>query len=91
MTADEASAMDPHHKLLLECTLEAAEGAGLTLPTLGGSNTGVFSGIGSMDFCELSGEDAPASTRWSATCVAFCMFANRLSYFFSFTRTECYP
>jgi acyl transferase domain-containing protein len=37
MTADEAEAIDPQHRLLLECAFEAAESAGLPLNQLAGS------------------------------------------------------
>ncbi|KAI6785287.1 Lovastatin nonaketide synthase-like protein [Emericellopsis cladophorae] len=79
---EEARAVDPHHRMLLECALEAAESAGVTLPHLAGSNTGVFSAIGSPEHGHMLGEDMPASSTWTCAGGAPCMFANRLSYFF---------
>ncbi|CAM1509651.1 Fc.00g033900.m01.CDS01 [Cosmosporella sp. VM-42] len=82
LRAEEARAVDPHHRMLLECALEAAESAGVSLLDLAGSNTGVFSAIGSPEHGHMLGEDTPSSSTWTCTGGAPCMFANRLSYFF---------
>ncbi|KAJ3545058.1 hypothetical protein NM208_g2700 [Fusarium decemcellulare] len=82
LRTEEARAVDPHHRILLECALEAAESAGISLMDLAGSNTGVFSAIGSPEHSHMLGEDMPASSAWTCAGGAPCMFANRLSYFF---------
>ncbi|KAH8797946.1 putative polyketide synthase [Xylogone sp. PMI_703] len=79
---EEARAVDPHHRILLECALEAAESAGLSLVDIAGGNIGVFSAIGSQEYAQLTAEDLPTTTTWTAAGSAQCMFANRLSYFF---------
>ncbi|KAG8405408.1 Type I Iterative PKS [Metarhizium acridum] len=82
LRAEEARAVDPQHRMLLECALEAAENAGICLADLAGANIGVFSAIGSSEYAQQIVEDLPSATRWAATGTAGCMFANRLSYFF---------
>jgi acyl transferase domain-containing protein len=80
---DEAHTVDPQHRMLLECALEAAENAGISLVDLAGADIGVFSAIGSTEFEHQSSEDLFSTTAWTALGVATCMFANRLSYFFN--------
>ncbi|RYP73400.1 hypothetical protein DL771_003668 [Monosporascus sp. 5C6A] len=75
LRAEEARAVDPHHRMLLECALEAAESAGIRLGDLAGSNTGVFSAIGSPEHGHMLGEDLPASSTW--TCVGGAPFDTR--------------
>ncbi|KAJ5101975.1 polyketide synthase, partial [Penicillium alfredii] len=79
---EEARAVDPHHRMMLECALEAAENAGLSLLDLAGANIGVFAAMGSPEYGQQGSEDLPSTTTWTATGTAPCMFANRLSYFF---------
>ena len=85
LRAEEARSVDPQHRIMLECALEAAESAGLSLVELAGANIGVFSAIGSSEYAQQLMDDLPSTTRWTATGVAGCMFANRLSYFFDLT------
>jgi acyl transferase domain-containing protein len=77
--------MDPQHWILLECAFEAAENAGLTLPNLLGSNTGVFAASVESEYNIAMAEDLPISSKYMALGVAATMFANRLSHFFGLT------
>ena len=79
---DEARAIDPQHRMALECALEAAEHAGLTVGDMTGTNIGVFAANGSTDHLQQIQEDLASTTAWAALGSAPCMFANRLSYFF---------
>jgi acyl transferase domain-containing protein/SAM-dependent methyltransferase/acyl carrier protein len=49
----EAERIDPQHRLLLEVSWEALEHAGIPVPSLNGSATGVFIGIASHDYSSL--------------------------------------
>ena len=82
LTPDEAHAMDPQHRLLLECAVEAAEAAGIRLNDLAGTNMGVFAAHEISEYAQLLGEDLPTTSKYMATGTGACMFANRLSYFF---------
>ncbi|KAI0968650.1 putative polyketide synthase [Xylaria arbuscula] len=82
MRAEEARNSDPQHRMLLECALEAAEDAGHSLLDLAGKKIGVFIGGGQIEYSQRLADDPHAAKTFSATGVAPCMAANRLSYFF---------
>lgn len=84
----EAQAMDPQHRLLLELTWEALENAGLSPQTLVNSPTGIFIGISSSDYSYLqaqSGQKAPGA--YFGLGNAHSAAAGRLAYFLG-TRGE---
>ncbi|RYP11169.1 hypothetical protein DL765_007856 [Monosporascus sp. GIB2] len=72
LRAEEARAIDPQHRLMLECAFEAAESAGLSLSDVAGADIGVFAAIGSLDFGQQVAEDLPSTSNWSATGQASC-------------------
>ncbi|MBD2534125.1 aminotransferase class III-fold pyridoxal phosphate-dependent enzyme, partial [Nostoc flagelliforme FACHB-838] len=82
----EAIAIDPQQRLLLEVSWEALENAGLATQQLQGSKTGIFIGIGSEDYSQLtinSGDFTridPHSSLGNARSIA----AGRLAYIFGF-------
>ncbi|KAG5981019.1 Type I Iterative PKS [Claviceps digitariae] len=82
MRVEEARASDPQHRMMLECALEAAEDAGKTLLDLAGKNIGVFIGSGQHEYSRRLGDDHHSANTFTATGVAPCMIANRISYFF---------
>ncbi|KAI1297050.1 putative polyketide synthase [Xylaria venustula] len=82
MRAEEARNSDPQHRMLLECALEAAEDAGHSLLDLAGKKIGVFIGGGQIEYSQRLADDPHAAKTFSATGVAPCMAANRISYFF---------
>ena len=82
----EAVGIDPQQRLLLEVTWEALEDAGLSPPSLVGSQTGVFVGISTNDYSALlsrtahgSGSNATAGAGNAASVAS-----GRLSYTFGF-------
>nr|APX43987.1 polyketide synthase [Pestalotiopsis microspora] len=82
MRAEEARNSDPQHRMMLECALEAAEDAGHSLLDLAGQKIGVFVGCGQQEYSQRLGDDQHSAKTFSATGVAPCMVANRISYFF---------
>ncbi|EUA24855.1 beta-ketoacyl synthase, N-terminal domain protein [Mycobacterium xenopi 3993] len=59
ISEQEAIAIDPQHRLLLEVSWEAAEHAGLSPARLAGTRTGVYVGLGHNDY-QLVAADAHA-------------------------------
>ncbi|WP_438022406.1 amino acid adenylation domain-containing protein [Sorangium sp. So ce233] len=81
----EASAMDPQQRLLLEVAWEALERAGQAADRLAGSRAGVFLGIMSTDYAELSlTADPVGQDLYLATGNGHCFPAGRLSYTLGF-------
>jgi acyl transferase domain-containing protein/NADP-dependent 3-hydroxy acid dehydrogenase YdfG/acyl carrier protein len=84
ISAIEASRMDPQQRQLLEVAYHALEDAGLPLERLRGSATGVFVGVSSHDYFELS--MAPSEWRnitgHTITGGSNSIVANRVSYVF---------
>lgn len=76
----EALRMDPQQRLLLEVAYESLEDAGLTLDSVSGSNTGVFSSLYASQFSHLQQLDSDMDALLIPTGSAISMGANRLSY-----------
>ncbi|KAL8372278.1 hypothetical protein RB595_001863 [Gaeumannomyces hyphopodioides] len=84
ITEREALSMDPQHRLILECTYEALENAGLPMASLAGKNVGVYTG-GSFTDYELNNlRDLDTAPMHESTGNAPSLLANRVSYFFDF-------
>ena len=81
MRAEEARNSDPQHRMMLECALEAAEDAGYGLMDLAGKKIGVYIGGGQHEYSQRLADDQFSAKTFSATGVAPCMVANRISYF----------
>jgi len=78
----EAASLDPQQRLLLEVGWEALEHAGQAPHPLVGSLTGVFVGIGQMDYAQLQlrgGESAHLDV-YTGTGNGLCFASGRLSY-----------
>src|SRR5437588_4655610 len=79
----EAARIDPQQRLLLEVTWEALEDAGQAPDKLAGSRTGVFIGIGGIDYSHLQlryGDYPFDIDAYAGTGNAHSVAANRLSY-----------
>ncbi|KAL7624922.1 hypothetical protein AAE478_004136 [Parahypoxylon ruwenzoriense] len=83
ITAEEAAAMDPQQRWLLETSYRAFENAGITLNKLKASRTGVFcSSSMSMDYTRMHTKDPDTAPRTAITGTALSMMPNRLSWYF---------
>ncbi|PNY26666.1 Polyketide synthase [Tolypocladium capitatum] len=82
MNGEEVTSMDPQHRMMLECAVEAAENAGITQNELAGSDTGVFAAMERCEYGERLTDDLPTVTKYAAAGTSGCMLSNRLSYFF---------
>ncbi|MEC3976912.1 type I polyketide synthase, partial [Amycolatopsis sp. H20-H5] len=80
ITPREAALMDPQQRIVLELAWEALEHAGISPRDLGGSDTGVFMGVGSDDYGRRQLEDLPNIEAWTGIGGAYCAVANRVSY-----------
>ena len=78
----EAVRMDPQHRALLEVGWEALEHAGIAGRGLVGSKTGVFIGISSFDYAQLTGGDLDQMDLYAGIGGGLAYAAGRLSYVF---------
>ncbi len=76
----EATSMDPQQRLLLETAWRAVEHAGLDRDALGGSNTGVFTGLTIYDYLALVGQRTADVEGYIGTGNLGCVASGRVSY-----------
>jgi acyl transferase domain-containing protein/acyl carrier protein len=78
----EALAMDPQQRILLEASWELFDHAGLDPYDLRGSRTGVFTGISSFNYGQLSGSGAEVTGGYRLTGEACSVASGRVAYTF---------
>ncbi|MGY4712888.1 sulfolipid-1 biosynthesis phthioceranic/hydroxyphthioceranic acid synthase [Mycolicibacterium sp. CBM1] len=76
----EAAALDPQHRLLLETSWEAMEHAGLTPEAVRDSLTGVFTGLTHYDYQVVSAECDAMVGPYGFSGNTFSMAAGRIAY-----------
>lgn len=77
---EEAQHIDPQQRLFLEVAWEALEHASIAPLNLGGSATGVFTGLCTIDYHRLLYRDIHCIGPHSGTGTTMSITANRLSY-----------
>lgn len=75
-------AIDPQQRFMLELAYEAFENAGLPLPSLKNSNTGVYVGQWSSDYSEILARDPEFPAVYHTIGAGPAITSNRVSYFF---------
>ncbi|POR36838.1 Polyketide synthase [Tolypocladium paradoxum] len=89
ITKQEAMAMDPQQRQLLECTYEAFENAGIPKESIAGSNMGVFVGGTSSDYRLGTLRNLDQVPMFDATGNHQSIQAGRISHYFDL-RGPCF-
>lgn len=82
MSPAEASVLDPQQRGLLEGAYHCLENAGVRLPQVAGTRTGVFVACFGRDYDAFIARDVEAMSRYHATGSGSSMLANRISHAF---------
>ncbi|KAK4163727.1 putative polyketide synthase protein [Cladorrhinum sp. PSN259] len=82
MTRQEAEAMDPQQRMLLETTYEALETAGIPKESIVGKNVGVFIGAAPSDYHLGALRDLDTVPMFDSTGNHPAILAGRISYYF---------
>ncbi|RDA85026.1 hypothetical protein CP532_4573 [Ophiocordyceps camponoti-leonardi (nom. inval.)] len=89
ITKQEAAAMDPKQRQLLECTYEALENAGISKDTVAGSNMGVFVGGSCSDYVMSTHRDPDSVPMFDVTGNHQSIQSGRISHAFDL-RGPCF-
>ncbi len=80
LAEQEAEAIDPQHRLLLEISWEAIEHAGLNPASVAGSRTGVFVGLTHFDYAYLAADAGALEGPYGFTGTNLSMASGRVGY-----------
>jgi acyl transferase domain-containing protein len=80
---EEAKAMDPQQRKLLECVYESFESGGITLSQLSGSNTGCYIGNFTSDYFLRGHRDIDNPKPYVHLGSGNTILSNRVSYLFN--------
>ncbi|KAF4589051.1 Polyketide synthase [Ophiocordyceps camponoti-floridani] len=89
ITKQEAMAMDPKQRQLLECTYEALENAGISKESVAGSNMGVFIGGSASDYAMSTYRDPDSLPMFDVTGNHQSILSGRISHAFDL-RGPCF-
>ncbi|KAL5459023.1 hypothetical protein PMIN06_003013 [Paraphaeosphaeria minitans] len=82
LSPNEADAMDPQQRILLETVFEALEAGGHSIEALRGSDTAVYVGTMTLDYNDTLIRDHNTMPKYYATGTSRAIISNRVSYFF---------
>ena len=82
IAAEDAKAIDPQQRMLLEVSYEALENAGIRKEDVAGSDTAVYVGSFVKDYEQICLRDPDWQPQYAATGNGIAIMANRISYFF---------
>ncbi|KAI0392953.1 putative polyketide synthase [Xylariaceae sp. FL0594] len=83
ISAMEASSIDPMQRWLLETAFRALENGGISMDTVSGSATSVFTGSFGLDYGIQINRDPECPPAYAGLGFGISMLANRLSWFFN--------
>ncbi|KAF4980357.1 hypothetical protein FZEAL_3618 [Fusarium zealandicum] len=83
VAAEDAKAIDPQQRILLEASYEALENAGIRKEDIDGSDTAVYIGSFVKDYEQVCLRDPDWQPQYAATGNGIAIMANRISYFFN--------
>ncbi|KAG6010455.1 Type I Iterative PKS [Claviceps maximensis] len=81
VTSEDAQAIDPQQRMLLEVSYEALENAGLRKEDISGTDTCVYVGSFVKDYEQICLRDPDWAPQYAATGNGVAIMANRISYF----------
>ncbi|PHH65203.1 hypothetical protein CDD81_3062 [Ophiocordyceps australis] len=83
IAAEDAKAIDPQQRMLLEVSYEALENAGIRKEDVDGSDTSVYVGSFVKDYEQICLRDPDWQPQYAATGNGIAIMANRISHFFN--------
>ncbi|KAJ5287127.1 hypothetical protein N7478_002813 [Penicillium angulare] len=83
ITPEEAKAMDPVQRILLETAYEALENAGLTIDQINDEPMGCYIGGALHDYWDIQALDMDSLPKYAGTGTGGSILANRISWFFN--------
>ncbi|KAF4335841.1 polyketide synthase [Fusarium beomiforme] len=83
VSAEDAKAIDPQQRILLEASYEALENAGIRKEDIDGSDAAVYVGSFVKDYEQVCLRDPDWQPQYAATGNGIAIMANRISYFFN--------
>lgn len=84
ISPNEASYIDPQHRLILESSWHAIEDAGYNPRSLAGKKVGVYVGVSKNDYAELMRENKEDIISFVSTGTVHSIVANRVSFLLDF-------